>query len=159
MSGQDTLAFSGQTAAFGKAGLVEGSNANTIKIAAPNGAGLDFGIDGNAYHKGDTDNIAMTALANQALSTSCLYLITINSSLVVVIVKGNEVLTVDLGVIGGSLQWPIPAADVCPIGGFKIELDSTVDGFTSGSTDLGDARVTGTFFDFAGGMPLAPQVT
>jgi hypothetical protein len=159
MSGQDTLGFSGQTGCFSKAGLAEGTNANTIKIVAPNGAGVDFCIDGVAYHKADTDNIAMTALANQAASTTCLYLVTLNSSGTLAITKGNEVLTADLGVVGGSCQWPAVPADVCPIGGFKLALDSTAGGFTSGTTDLGAANVTDTYYDFLGGLPLAPQVS
>ena len=46
MSGQDIGKNSGFTGALGKAGLGIGSTASELSIAAPNGAGLDFCIDG-----------------------------------------------------------------------------------------------------------------
>lgn len=156
MSGQDILANSGQTACFSRAGLAEGTNAATIQILAPNGAGIDFAIDGIGYHKADTDNIAVTAHAVQAVSTSCLYLVQISSAGTVSTKKGTEQLTADLGVTQ-SLQWPLPDEDLCPIGGYKIALDSSTT-FTNGTTDHGAAGVTDTYYNFLGGMPLAPQV-
>ena len=156
MSGADTLALSGQTACFSKAGLAEGTNAATIQILAPNGAGIDFAIDGICYHKADTDNIAVTAHGVQAVSTSCLYLVQINSAGTVSTKKGNEELTADLGV-NKALQWPYPADNNCPIGGYKIALNASTT-FTNGTTDHGAAGVTDTYYDFAGGMPLVPQV-
>ena len=156
MSGQDFLALSGQTACFSKAGLAEGTNAATIQILAPIGAGIDFAIDGVAYNKADTDNIAVTAHAQQAVSTSCLYLVQINSSGTVSTKKGNEELTADLGV-SKNLQWPMPDENLCPIGGYKIALNASTT-FTNGTTDHGAAGVTDTYYDFLGGMPLAPQV-
>lgn len=155
--GPDTLAFSGQTGCFAKAGLAEGTNAATIKTAAPNGAGIDYAIDGIAYHKADTDNIAVTAHAQQAVSTSCLYLVQIDSAGTISTKKGNEELTADLG-INKSLQWPFPDDGKCPIGGYKVALDASTT-FTNGTTDLGAAGVTDTYYDFIGGMPLAPQVS
>lgn len=154
--GPDILALSGRTACYSKAGLAEGTNAATIKIVAPNGAGIDFAIDGIGYHKADTDNIAVTAHAVQAVSTSCLYLVQIDSAGAVSTKKGNEELTADLGV-NKSLQWPVPDDDRCPIGGYKIALDASTT-FTNGTTDHGAAGVTDTYFDFCGGMPNAPQV-
>ena len=158
MSGQDTLGFSGQSGAFSKAGLTEGTTSATIQIAAANGAGVDFGIDGNAYHKADTNNITVTAHAIQAVSTSCLYLVQINSAGTVSTKKGNTVLTADLGVIGGSLQWPIPDADSVALGGYKVALNASTT-FTNATTDLGAAGVTDTYYDFLGGIPLAPQTS
>ena len=48
------------TLCLSKAGLAEGTNAATIKTAAPNGAGIDYAIEGILYHKADGDNVAMT---------------------------------------------------------------------------------------------------
>lgn len=156
MSGQDLLANSGQTACYSKAGLAEGTNANTIKTVAPNGAGVDFAIDGIGYHYADTDNIAVTAHGVQAISTSCLYLVQINAAGTVSTKKGNEELTADLGV-SRSLQWSMPDDGNCPIGGYKIATDASTT-FTNGTTDHGAAGITDTYYDFLGGMPLAPQV-
>lgn len=144
----------GATECYAKAGLAEGTNANTIKIEAPNGAGIDYAIDGVAYHKADTDNIAMTALAAQAADTKCLYLVQIDSAGAVSLKKGVEELTADMASGKRVLHWPEPDDAKCPIGGFKIETDGVT--FTSGTTDLGAASITDTFYDFAGGMPSAP---
>lgn len=144
----------GATACFSKAGLAEGTNAATIKTAAPNGAGTDYAIDGLAYEKADTDNIAMTALAVQAADTKCLYLVQIDSAGTVSLVKGDEVLTTDLTNGTKVLQWPRPAAAKCPIGAIKVATVAVT--FTSGTTDLSAAGITATYYDFAGGMPAAP---
>jgi len=162
MSGQDLLRFSGQTACYSVAGLVVGGTSTKIQIAATNGAGVDFCIDGIAYHKTDADDITMTALANQAASTSCLYMVTLTSDGTLAVSKGNEITTTDIGVVGGTLQWPVIPDDVCPIGGFKMSIDSTASGWTCGTTALDAANVVGsdaTYYDFLGGIPLAPQVS
>jgi len=144
----------GGTACFSRAGLAEGTNANTIQIAAPNGAGIDYSIDGIGYHKADTDNIAMTALAQQADLTTCLYLVQIDSGGTVSLVKGDEVLTADLTNGKTALHWPRPDASKCPIGAIKVATSGTT--FTSGTTDLGAAGITDSYYDFLGAMPVAP---
>ena len=69
-----------------------------------------------------------------------------------------EVLTAELGVIGGSLQWPGPSEDKCPIGGFKVALNASTT-FTGATTDLDAAGVTDTYYNFAGGIPNTPVVS
>jgi hypothetical protein len=142
------------TVCLAKAGLAEGTNSATIQIAAPNGAGIDYAIGGKCYHKADTDNIAVTAHAQQADDTTCLYLVQINSSGTVSTKKGKEVLTADL-VHGDNLQWPFPDEDQCPIGGYKVSLDGAT--FTNGTTDHSASNVTVDYFDFALGMPHRPE--
>lgn len=154
--GADGGGMSGVTACYSKAGLAEGTNAGTIKTVAPNGAGVDYAIDGIAYHLADTDNIAMTALAAQAADTKCLYLIQVNAAGTVSIKKGKEELTTDV-TNGMGLQWPQPDDNNCPIGGFKIATVAVT--FTSGTTDLSAAGITDTFYDFIGGMPNYPQTS
>jgi hypothetical protein len=141
-----TNGYFGGSFCLAKAGLVEGTNANTIEIAAPNGAGVDFCIDGILYHKADTDNIAMTALALQADDTTCLYLVQIDADGAVSIKKGTEELTSDLADDKVNLEWPRPDAARCPLGGFKIVLDGGT--FTSGTDDLAASGITDTFYDF-----------
>lgn len=139
---QDTAGVSGSLC---KAGLAEGTNNATFKTAAPNGAGVDYAIDGIAYHKADGDNIAMTACDVQAANTSCLYLVQINAAGTWSIKKGEEVQNV---VAGEALVWPQPDANNVAIGGFKVVNAGST--FTSGTTDLGTLE---TWYDFALGGP------
>jgi len=120
---------------MGACGLAEGTNANTLKTANA----IDFNIAGQLYSKAATDNIAMTAAAEQAVSTYCEYLVTINASGTVKVTKGTEVAT-DTAVL------PSRPADEAVIGSFKVVTDGSTT-FTSGTTDLGAAGLTVTFKD------------
>ncbi len=151
------LTLSGFTGNLAKAGLAEGTNSATIKIVAPNGAGVDYGIDGVAYHKADTDNIAVTAHAQQAALTTCLYLVQLNSSGTLSTKKGKEVLTASLPHLD-SLQWPLPDTDKCPIGGYKVKCANAAT-FTNGTTDFSASDVTVNYVDFVMGMPERPETT
>lgn len=152
----DAHTISGINGAFSKAGLSRGSTAATIQIAAPNGAGVDFAIDGLAYHKADTNNIAVTAAAQQADLTTCMYLVEIDSTGAVTVKKGEEVLTSELGV-QASAQIPGPSSGKIPLGAFKIALSGGT--FTAGTTAFNGTGVTDTFYDFIGGIPGRPQVS
>lgn len=144
----------GGTLCLSKAGLAEGTNSATIKTVAPNGAGTDYAINGILYHKADTDNIAMNALAAQAVLTSCLYAIQIDSSGNVTLKKGTEVLNADLDNGTAVLHWPLPDDDRCVIGYMKIRCNNAAT-FTSGTTDLGASDVVDTFYDVLV-PPVAP---
>jgi len=147
----------GGTFCLSKAGMAEGTNDSTVKIVAPNGAGVDFCIDGILYHKADTDNIAPTSCAIQALGTSCLYIFTLTTGGVLDTIKGVEVLAADLAA-GKVLHWPEPAVDTCVIGGMKIATGATA--FQVGVDDLTDDIGTGTvtYYDFFA-VPDAPQTS
>lgn len=157
MSGSNILSRSGATGCMSKAGLAEGTNPATIRIAAPNGAGVDFAIDGLCYHRADADNIAVSAHNQQAVSTTCLYLVQVDGSGTVSTKKGEERLTASLG-DNMSVQWPMPDADKCPMGAYKIATNDSTP-FTNGTTDIGAAGITATFYDFALAMPNAPVVS
>lgn len=129
-----------------KAGLAEGTNASTIKILSPDGEGVHYCIGGLMYHKADTDNIAMTALAAQAVLTTCLYLVQINAAGTVSMKKGREVLTAALTAGTDVLDWPTPDASNIAIGYFKIACVNAAT-FTCGTTDLGASDVTDTYYD------------
>ena len=144
----------GVTACFASAGLTIAATADRIKIAAPNGAGIDFAIDGLGYHKADTDNIDVSAAAQAALTT-CLYLVQIDSSGTVSLVKGTEVLNADLSAGKTVLHWPEPDDGKCPIGAVKVKCENAAT-FTFGTTDLSATDVTDTYYNFVGGMPQAP---
>jgi hypothetical protein len=157
MSGQDIAQNSGFTGNLTKSGLGIGSTAAELSLATPDGtSGTTYAIDGIAYYLADDATVEMSAMATQAVSTSCLYLVMLDSSGTLTTKKGTERLTADLGVTA-SLQWPQPDADTCPIGGFKVATNASTT-FTGATTDLDDAGVTDTYYDFAHGVPLAPQV-
>lgn len=152
----DQLALSNFTGCLSKAGLGIAGTADRVKITAPNGAGVDYAINGIAYHAADADNVDTGAAAVQAADTTCLYLIQLDSAGALSVNKGNEVLTADLGTSGGNCQWPLPDANNCPIGGVKVVTVAVT--FTLGTTNFDAAGVTETWYDFALGLPPTPQV-
>lgn len=123
----------------GCAGLAEGTNANTLKTTYA----VAYEIGGQLYHKAATDNIAMTACAEQAVLTSCLYLVTINAAGTVKVTKGTEALTAS----SPTLVLPTAPDAEAILGAFKIVLTSTAT-FTSGTTDLGATNVADTYANF-----------
>ena len=143
----------GGTFCFSKAGLAIGSTHAEIAIAAPNGAGVDFSIDGILYHLADDATVAITAAAVQAVLTTCLYLVQLNSSGTLSTVKGTEVTTLALAAGNAVLKIPEPTANNCPIGFLKVVCASTAT-FTAATTDLDASDVTTTYQDI---MTLPPQ--
>lgn len=154
MSGFDIAANSGFTGCLSKAGLGIGSTASELKIAAPNGAGVDYAINGIAYHAADDATVAMSAMSVQAVSTSCLYLVMLDSSGTLTTKKGVERLTASLG-DNLSIQWPHCDANKCPIGGFRVDTNGSTT-FTGGTTELSAAGITDTYWDFVMGIPSTP---
>jgi len=144
----------GFTGCMSKAGLGIAGTADRLKITAPNGAGVDYGINGLAYHKADVDNIDISAAAQAALTT-CLYLICVDSDGTVSAVKGTEQLNADLAAGNVVLHWPTPTEDTCPIGAIKVKCENAAT-FTLGTTNLDATDVTDTYYDFAMGMPIEP---
>lgn len=118
-------------------GLAEGTDAATIKTAAT----AQYQIGGQRYTKAATDNIAVTATAEQAISTFCMYLVSVVANGDVTVTKGTELGT-DAAVL------PALPANSAPIGAFKIATDG-VTTFTGGTTDLGAAGITDTYYDLA----------
>ena len=128
---------------LGPAGLAEGTGAGTIQIAAA----IDFCIDGILYAKAITDNIALTANDAQADLTECMYLISIDSAGAVTTTKGEEKATS----LGESVYLPdLPDGDA-PVGAIKVVTSGGT--FTAGTTDLGAAHVTDTYYDMSGVSP------
>lgn len=122
----------------GAAGVAEGTNAGTIKTTNA----VTFSIDGKAYSKAATDNIAWgTGHAVQAASTTRFYAICISAAGTVSSVQGDA---------GGVL--PDKAANTCLLGFVKVVTGASA--FTPGTTDLSAANITGTYLDVSV-MPLA----
>jgi hypothetical protein len=135
------------TLALSKAGLAEGTNANTFQINAPNGAGVDYAIKGRTYHKADTDNLAFsdghTALA---ASQQCVFGVQLDTSGNVTTKQSNIVDTADLEAGNDQLHWPVADDNKVIVGYIRVETSDS-GAFTPGSTDLGDAQVTDTYYD------------
>ena len=124
------------TQCSGKAGLAEGTNANTIKTAAA----VDFSINGVMYTKAITDNIAVSA-GVQLDGTDCMYLITADSAGAITATKGVE------AAAGSAVYLPAPPDNEAVIGAIKVATLAA--DFTLGTTDLGAATVTDTYYDLA----------
>jgi len=148
----------GLTACLSKAGLARGTTNTELATAAPNGAGIDFVINGIAYNMLDDASTASIpgALTTQAALTQCLYLFQVNAGGTMLVTKGEEKLTTRLYATGTlaqeALEWPAPTATYCPVGGYRIALAGAAT-YTAGTTNLNATNVTATFYDFGMGMP------
>jgi len=138
------------------ASLAEGTGDATCKFAVA----VDFAIDGILYHKAITDNIAMTAQTEQALATTCLYLVTLTTGAAVAVVKGVEVANADLTSGKAVLRWPAPAVDTCPVGAIKVACGTTAFQLGTGGDDLTDDIGTGTvtYYDLCL-VPASPMTS
>lgn len=137
----------GGTACFSKAGLGIGSTGSQVKIAAPNGAGVDFAINGIMYHKADAASVAITADDEQANGTYCIYLVCLNAAGTLSTVKGNDVDTTSFEAGAATAAWPTPEDDTCPIGAVVVKAGGSAT-FTAGTTALSATGITDTYLDF-----------
>lgn len=145
----------GGTQCFSKAGLAIGTTATKAKYAAPNGAGIDYAINGIMYNVLDSagdDSVLFTGLT-QADLTTCLYLVCLSTDGAVTVVQGTAALTADLTAGTAVLHWPTPTANTCPIGAIKIATNGGA--FTGGTTELSAATITDTYYDLTL-VPSAP---
>lgn len=143
----------GGTVCLSKAGLAIGSTASQIAIAAPNGAGVDFAINGKLYHKADAATAAVTAATAQAADTVCAYTVCLNSSGTVSTVKGTEQTVAAVTAGTAVVDVPLPTADTCPIGYIIIETDGVT--FTAGTTEFSATGITDTYVDIYN-LPVSP---
>lgn len=147
----------GATECFSKAGLKIGDGSKLgVATAAPNGAGIDFSINGIAYHKAEANtDVPLAAGTVVPALSKCLFLIVIDSAGTISSVQGTSELTADLVAGKRVLHWPELPANKCAIGAVKIACANAAT-FTPGTTALDATDVTATYYDFAGGMPVAP---
>jgi len=119
---------------FTAGGLTIGGTSTKIKIAVA----LKYCVNGLMYTKAITDNITITAGAEQAVSTFCKYLVSINAAGTVVVTKGNDGTTAALALL------PDLPADSAPVGYFQVATNSSTT-FTAGTTALDAAGITDTY--------------
>jgi len=147
----------GGTMCLSKAGLGIGSTPAELSIAAPNGAGVDYAINGVMYHLADDATVAVTAAAAQAALTTCIYLVCLDSSGTLSTVKGTAVTTADITSGKTPLTFPQPTANTCPIGYVKVVTASGYT-FTAATTDFDATGITSTYTDILA-VPAAPIVS
>lgn len=125
-----------RTRALGNPTLAEGTNSATIKVTA-----FPYSIDGVIYTKATTDNIAVTAAAQQAVTTACHYLVQIIADGTISTVKGTAVAA---AAVATAVVPPPTSAAHCPLGYFTVVLANAAT-FTAGTTDMSASDVTTTF--------------
>jgi len=133
----------GGTVCLSKAGLVVAGTTSKARTNAPNGAGVDFAINGKIYHLPDADNNIVFTAATQAALTTCLYLVCIDYANTITVIKGTEVVTADLTAGKIALTWPMPTVGLCPIGAIKVVATAV---FIAGTTALGTGNAV-TYYD------------
>ena len=143
----------GGTLCLSKAGAAIGGTTTKVKSAAPNGAGIDFAIDGIMYHKADADNIWTLSGDDQTALYSRIYLLQLNASGTMSIVQGEEVLTANVTDLSDVLVWPAPTADTCVVA--AVRVDAGASAFVPGTTALTGGTVTVTYYDLIN-VPAAP---
>ncbi len=136
----------GGTICLSKAGLAIGSTKTGVAIAAPNGAGVDFAIDGILYHKADAASTAVTAAQTVATLKTAIMLILLDSSGTLSTVMGTA--STNAGITAGSevIVWPTPTASTCCIGALKIK-NASASTFTTGTDDFDATSITTTYID------------
>ena len=146
----------GNTMCLSKAGLAIGDGSKLgVAIVSTVGSGVDYVIDGVIRNLADaaTDK-PLTAAAQQAAASKCLYLIQVNAAGTVSSVKGTAELTTDLNAGVEVLHWPQPAADNCPIG--AVLMITTTTAFTAGTTALDGTGCTAAYYNLST-VPSGPM--
>ena len=141
---------------LGSAGLAEGTNANTFKTSNI----LHYVVNGRAYVKAATDNIAFAAHSSSALAAlaakkTAVFFFFIDSAGTITVVQGTTYpATTEQDYVSRAIDWPSLADNAC-IGAMKIQTNNSAT-FTAGSTDLGATDVVDTFYNVADdyGVPV-----
>jgi hypothetical protein len=136
----------GGTMCLAKAGLAIGSTAAELAIAAPNGAGVDYMINGKLYYLADDATVVVTAQTIQPALYTCLYLVQLDVDGTLSTVKGTQVLSTELAAGRAVLKWPEPTVDCCPIGAYRVVTAASYT-YTAATTDHDATGVTTTYMD------------
>ena len=145
----------GGTLCLSKAGLAIGSTKTGVAVAAPNGAGVDFGVDGKLYHAADAATDAVTAGQSIAAGYTAILLVCMSaaSTPVLTTVLGRAAANADVTAGVDVIDYPAPTAGTCPIGALKVKNASS-SAFVTGTTDFDATDITTTYIDL-----LAPPTT
>jgi hypothetical protein len=141
----DNLKLSqGGSFALTSGGLAEGTNANTYQTANT----ITFVTDGVLRSKAATNNVAFSAgHATVPVSSSCLYLVCLDSGGNFSTVAGRAVLTAEVTAGVRGLEWPAaPVGEIAVVGAIRVDTNASAT-FTPGSVDLSASGITGTYFN------------
>lgn len=122
----------------------EGTNANTYKTTQA----LSYTLDGRAYFKAATDNVAFTAGTALGNSQRCAFFVAINAAGTFSTIQGSIVTPSPSGDVARAAEIPNPSDRV--VIGAIVVTTGAAGTFTPGSTDLSAANVTFTTVNFAG---------
>ena len=142
----------GITACFSTATLAIGGTTSKVKFTAPNGAGIDFSINGIMYHKADADNVWTLSGDTMADASDCIFLLCLNASGTMSVVQGTVILSADIASGAKVLNWPQYDADVCPVGAVRVTTDGAT--FVPGTTALNSNNYD-TYINLST-VPMAP---
>jgi hypothetical protein len=140
----------GLTACFSLATCGEGGTPALARFTAPNGAGVDFSINGLMYHKADADDVWTMSGDSMAIASECIWLLCLNSAGTMSVVQGTTILTADLSSGKKVLRWPAPGDSVCAIGAVRVTTVGSV--YVPGTTSLNGIA---TYYNFST-IPAAP---
>jgi hypothetical protein len=118
-------------------GLAKGVASCTLKTTAD----INYFLYNSQFIKSATNGIPMTACAEQAVSTFCYYLVSVNMAGTITSTKGTD----------NAYSLPAPPSGNTAIGAFKVGTDASHT-FTSGTTDLAATGITASYFDIDCGM-------
>ena len=121
-------------------GLARGTNTATIQTSTQ----VVYNLYNQQYTLAATNNLPMTACAQQAVSTFCYYLVSANVSGGVVVTKGTD----------NTYGLPATPPGAVAMGALRVTTDATHT-FTSGTTDLAATGITATFYDIDTGIAAA----
>ena len=108
---------------------------------------ITYSVGGILYEKKIFDSPALTA-AVQAVSTYCIYLLSLNDVGTVEVTKGRAVST-------DTAQYPKAPATGATFGAIKVQTNASTT-FTLGTTSLNDSGLTVTFYNL-GTIPSGPS--
>ena len=128
---------------FGKAILAEGTDAATFKTTTNT---IVYTVDAVQYTKAPTDNLPFSS-GHTALAASqvCLFAVWLDTAGAVTTTQGKIISTADLSNGITVLSMPADQNGKCCIGLIRVATGATT--FTPGTTDLGAASVTDTYYD------------
>lgn len=129
---------------LGCAGLAEGTNANTFKTSNI----LHYLINGRAYVKAATDNIAFSAGTALAAKQLCAFFVLIDAAGTVT-TQQSAILpnSQAASYVARAIEWP-HVADKAVIGAIVVDAQNAAT-FTPASTDLGAADIVDTYHNAA----------
>jgi hypothetical protein len=122
------------------AGLTIGTTVTKLKTANA----IVYFLYNQQISKAATDNITMTACAQQAVNTFCYYLVSGDVNGTITVTKG----------VNNTYALPSTPAGQTAIGAFMVTTDG-VTTFTSGTTALNASGITVSYYDIDTGVALA----